>query len=285
MAVARTPMQFRGKPGSTLGGVTVAGFGIRQVRALEAPRMLGQYAIVLVLDGQGAFADGRGWSQPLGPGDMLLLFPDIEHLYNPNEGTTWVTSFLCFWGPVFDLWRVCGALDPARPIFHCEPVDGWSRRLGDVLGPERRIGADPPLVETARLLGLLANLTAGEPGAGLAEEDRRWAERACGVIEATLGEEPDWEATARQFGLTVEGFRKRFVRLIGQPPARYRMGRLIDRACALMAESRWTDRQIADRLGFCDEFYFSRRFKEITGRSPRAFRRGLALGAAGEPRA
>jgi len=36
-----------------------------------------------------------------------------------------------------------------------------------------------------------------------------------------------------------------------------------------------TDRQIAERLGFCDEFYFSRRFKQLTGRSPRQFREEL----------
>jgi len=55
------------------------------------------------------------------------------------------------------------------------------------------------------------------------------------------------------------------------------MGRLIDRACELMCESRFTDSEIAERLGFCDEFYFSRRFKEITGKSPRMFRKNLAM--------
>ena len=35
------------------------------------------------------------------------------------------------------------------------------------------------------------------------------------------------------------------------------------------------DAQIADALGFCDAHYFSRRFKEITGKSARAFRREL----------
>jgi len=42
------------------------------------------------------------------------------------------------------------------------------------------------------------------------------------------------------------------------------------------------DRQIAESLGFCDEFYFSRRFKAVTGQSPRQFRLNSPMkGAAG----
>lgn len=42
-----------------------------------------------------------------------------------------------------------------------------------------------------------------------------------------------------------------------------------------MQQTDLSDKQIAAELGFCDEFHFSRRFKQITGRSPRAFRSGL----------
>jgi AraC-like DNA-binding protein len=75
--------------------------------------------------------------------------------------------------------------------------------------------------------------------------------------------------------MSYDGFRKRFTRATGLPPARYRGTRLIDRACELMQQGALTDRQIAEQLGFCDEFYFSRRFKQVTGRRPRQFRASL----------
>ena len=72
-----------------------------------------------------------------------------------------------------------------------------------------------------------------------------------------------------------ETFRKKFSRLEGVAPAKYRMRRLIDRACELMHEPELTNKQIAFKLGFANEFYFSRRFKQITGASPRTFRQRL----------
>ncbi len=275
-AAQRTAMQFRHASASPLGNISVTGFGVRQSRALEEPRIFGQYALMYVLQGEGEYRDANGWEQRLSPGDLVLVFPELSHLYNPLPNTQWVCTFLCFQGPVFDLLRGPGGLDSRKPIYHLEPVDEWSRRIEEVLGAAREIGQQPPLVEVTRLLELLAKIVSDPGGTLLIREDRRWAARACGLLEAHLTERLDWAGLAHGFGLTVEGFRKRFARLVGQPPARYRMGRLIDRACELICEGRHTDSQIADLLGFCDEFYFSRRFKEITGKSPRMFRKSFA---------
>lgn len=273
--VQRLAMQFR-SVASPLGGLTITGFAVRQTVSVDQPRIFGQYALVYVLAGAGTYSDANGWEQRLEPGDLIVVFPELQHLYGPAPGTGWVTTFLCFQGPVFDLWREKGLLDSRHPVLHLEPVDHWSHRMESVLGASRQIGFLPPLVETCRLLELLAAILTGE-GRGQSQADRQWVERACGLIEAGLEHTQDWKKIARSFGLTTEGFRKRFTRLTGHAPARYRMGRLIDRACELMYEGGIADFEIAERLGFCDAFYFSRRFKEITGKSPRVFRKSLAL--------
>ena len=246
----RPAVQFRHASASPLGSISICGLGQRQTLALGQPRVFGQYALVYLLQGTGSYEDALGYRQSLQPGDLILVFPELSHLYNPTPGTSWVTSFLCFQGPAFDLLRQPGGLDSRQPVFHLEPIDEWNSRVGSVLGPTR--GSTP-----------------------LVQEDRRWLARACSLLESRLDTPADWPDLAREFGLTAEGFRKRFTRLAGQPPARYRSKRLIDRACELISEARHTDSQIAEMLGFCDEFYFSRRFKEITGQSPRAFRQNL----------
>jgi AraC-like DNA-binding protein len=263
---------------SPLGRITLVGFGVRQSLALEKPRVLGQYALVYLVDGRGRYEDANGHRKNLEPGDVLILFPDLAHRYNPLPGTQWVTTYLCFQGPIFDLWLKHGLLDPFKPIHHAEPVDLWARRL-ESIGDAMRAGSAPPLLNICLLQQLLAEILAGAGRSVSYRNDLQWVARASGLIDANLLGSQDWKEVADQLGLSVESFRKRFTRLFGQPPARYRMGRLIDRACALMQNRNVKDRQIAETLGFCDEFYFSRRFKAITGQSPRQFRlNSLLLG-------
>ena len=268
-------LDFRNALTTSLGGITQAGFSIRERVAVPQRRMLGCYAIVYLQAGEGFFSGQYNAPRRIGPGDMLLLFPDVAHVYTPAPGSEWTSTYLCFHGPVFDLWRKQGLLDERQPVHHLEPIEKWSRRFEEVLSVPRRAGYAPPLLELCRLQQLLAEIVTGAGCVSVYEDDMRWVSRACSLIEAELGGPPDWASVARPLGLSPEGFRKRFVRLHRQTPARYRMSRLIDRACGLMQAGRMTDAQIADSLGFCDAQYFSKRFKEITGKSPRAFRQGL----------
>jgi len=76
-----------------------------------------------------------------------------------------------------------------------------------------------------------------------------------------------------RLGLSYETFRKSFERQTGVAPARYRAAKRLEAARALLLHTDLTGRQIADRLGYPDGFYFSRRFKQDAGVSPREFRR------------
>jgi len=261
---------------SPLGRVTLAGF-IRNGRGVleTGLRVLGSYALVYVIDGGGHYRDATGLSRSVRAGDLLLIFPELAHTYGPDPTTHWTELFLVFEGPLFDLWRASGLLTPARPVLHLEPIEQWAHRFEAVLGAPRTPGAAPPLLEICRLqLALGEALLAGSIGARPGDE-AAWVERACALLEADLERAADLPDLARDLGMSYDGFRKRFQAAVGVPPARYRTGRAIDRACELMQLGHLSDRQIADRLGFCDEFYFSRRFKQVTGRSPRDFRASL----------
>jgi AraC-like DNA-binding protein len=267
-----TELHFQNAASSPLGRITLAGFGVRQSVSIVEPRTFGQFAIVYIVDGRGKYADANGVRKNIETGDMMILFPDIAHVYNPLPGARWVTSYLCFQGPVFDLWRRQGLLNPRRPVHHAEPVAAWSRRIESVVDASRQAGSASSLLGICRLQQLLAEVVTGTGRSTVYQDDLQWLDRASGLIEANLAGPVDWENLPHQVGLSAESFRKRFTRLAGQPPARYRMGRLMDRACELMRNRSLKDRQIAESLGFCDEFYFSRRFKSITGQSPRQFR-------------
>jgi transcriptional regulator GlxA family with amidase domain len=135
--------------------------------------------------------------------------------------------------------------------------------------------ADPTLPETAegmlrrvcRLQKFLSDIvekTAPEP------QQLPWLEQAMRQLAATPP--IPVPAIARALGLSYETFRKDFARETGQPPGRYRLHRLVEQARMLITERNLGNKQIAETLGFYDEFHFSRHFRLVTGQSPREFR-------------
>lgn len=258
------------------GGITLAGH-LRASAGIghDSMRILGSYAVVYLLGGGGRFADGLGRRQQVAAGDLLVLFPDVPHEYGPEPGGEWDEIYFVFNGPVFDEWRAAGLLDPREPVWHAEPVAAWHRRWADVCTGAGE-GAAAALLELARLQGVLADFRA----AWRRENSRpnnavpAWLEAACRELEKP-GTVPDWARLAAPSGLSYERWRKRFAELKGVPPARYRLARLVDQACLLLAADERPLREIATGLGFCDEFHFSKLFKQRTGLSPSAYRRQM----------
>lgn len=245
-------------------------------------RDLGHHAVALVVEGHGLYQDANGTEQPVETGSMIVSFPGLRHFYRPHPGTTWTEFYLVFDGPVFALWESCGLFSRSAPVVHVAAADQWARRLESALGPSGRPGIEPAVVEVCRLQSTLAELMWRGPAGGAGQDDLDWALRARAVLETDLTKYQPVDEAAARLSMSAAAFRRQFARLVGESPARYRSARRIDRACELMQTTALRDKEIAEKLGFCDEFYFSRRFREITGKSPRAFRAILPGGAQGD---
>lgn len=243
-----------------------------------AMRTFGLYAAVLVVDGGGIYVDGRGLRVDIAAGDLIVVFPELPHRYGPVAGGPWREHFVTFVGPVFDLWRKAGLLRTDRPVWSVSPVERWARSMRAI----HRAGDAAP-VGVGRLQAWLAEAATAQPWAGSPEmpDLEAWVADARARLEANLDRSIDLHAVARELGLSFDRFRKGFRRAVGVSPGRYRADRTVRHAQALMRTTAMTDCQIADALGFCDPFYFSRRFKQLTGQSPRGFRRSLDAPAAG----
>jgi len=143
-----------------------------------------------------------------------------------------------------------------------------------------RVGDDAPGSVVARS-GALLQLVAPflESVDALQLENRRSAmQRFGGVfekIEAHLGEPMSIPELAAVAKMSPPHFSRCFSRALGISPGRYIMRRRIEEARIRLAESDDTLDAIADDLGFCDGFHFSKVFKKEAGMSPSAFRKTL----------
>lgn len=85
----------------------------------------------------------------------------------------------------------------------------------------------------------------------------------------------DLDALARRHGLSPATFRRHWGRRVGVTPGRYLSQLRLQEACRLLVESGLRVGEVADRCGFRDPLYFSRRLRQWAGLSPRAYRAAM----------
>jgi len=229
-------------------------------------RVLGSYALVAILEGCGRYQDKAGRMRAIAAGDMLLLSPETAHRYGPGRSGTWSELYVVFEGPAFEFWREAGILDPSDPVIPASGHACWQERL------ETCIALTDGNAQVASLLALLTEAAAKSPSEEI-DAQAPWLIRAKSLLAKDLNLEVSAVQVAEKLGLSYETFRKQFERQVGDSPARFRAGKRLDAARSLLLHTTMTSRQIADSLGYSDEAYFSKRFKQAVGVSPRVFRR------------
>jgi AraC-like DNA-binding protein len=234
-------------------------------------QFLGAYALIYILKGSGVFRNEAGYESTFVPGDALLLFPELGHLYGATSEDGLEEIFITFKGPVFDLWKRAGLLDPRHPQFHLEPIPLWLEKLKEIIAvtPANSVEALQPVSGLCALLSqaLIARSTLQE-----VIDEPAWLSQARTMLGSDFQRTIGGVEVAHQIGVSYDVFRHQFRRQTGLSPARYRMNQRIAAACDLLLHSSLNIRQISELLGFNTEFHFSQRFKEFKGVSPSKFR-------------
>lgn len=221
-------------------------------------RPLGDHLLWCVLDGRGELElDGR--RQELRPGVCAVFRPGDEPraTHDPHRrllvfGMHFETAGTAApdprWGEVPDR-EFLGVL--AR-------TSDASYRRGDPLG---RHQAELCLEQLVALVWDAVH----RPG-------RTATDSAVDEIARQLRQDPGREWTVSEMAgraaLSRAQFTRRFVKQFGMSPAQYLIQARIDRAHQLLTESGMTVTATAAALGYTDVPYFSRQYKQRTGRSP-----------------
>ncbi|PTY08396.1 hypothetical protein DB347_02100 [Opitutaceae bacterium EW11] len=258
-----------------LGEIQLAGL-LHNVQGIDPVRLrtLSCFTLVLMVSGRGYYRDQNSIQHDLAPGNVILVFPGVAHAYGPVDNGEWTQVYVVFAGPQFDLWRSTGIITPARPVWKVGSPDYWRQRLFEVAKDEPGHPSGMPLRAMGRFLHVLSEMAATD-----AENDRDpgrdpWLETAVRLLgdRGTSG----WlsaREVSKHVGLNYDNFRKRFTQLTGESPMRYQKRRRIDWACAAIYHGEASLKQIADELGFCDVFHFSKAFKQATSFAPSEYRR------------
>lgn len=102
-------------------------------------------------------------------------------------------------------------------------------------------------------------------------------DRALSLLERRLGADLRVQELAAAHGTSLHAFSMAFERGIGISPKAYLNRRLNQEACALLLNPDWRIKEVAVKLSFADEFYFSRFFSKMNGMSPRKYRQQFGV--------
>ncbi|MHC4885865.1 MAG: AraC family transcriptional regulator [Planctomycetota bacterium] len=233
-------------------------------------RLLGNYGIMEVLEGEGDFfSASTGWL-PCRAGMAAWLFPQEPNFYQARG--TWRTRWLVFNGPLMDSIASLGAPVPAHPIIQgghgaIEVAFDTLRAHYGLPGPEAALANLTALTTLVTSLCLL--LSPGE-----ASTENRMA-RIKHYIREHRTEPLFPAAIARTFHLSHSHLRKLFRESEGMSVKAYITRERIHLAQSLLLDTHLSPKQIAESVGYSDYLYFMRVFKQVTGRTVGEFRSQL----------
>jgi AraC-like DNA-binding protein len=240
----------------------------------EGPRTIFFYSLTYVLEGSCRYTEPSGCDLIFSPGDLFFCFPGIPHRIDPLPGAPFSEFWITFGGPTFDVWRDVKVLDHNRPCVHLEPIEYWLPRFEGLFTNVRADTWGQMILVTA-LQGLIAEVLSLRKDPAANPGDSGWLAQAKMLIERASQTDLDIGAIADQMDMSHSTFRHKFVALAGMPPARYHARKMMQAVCAFMALSNYGNKEIAERFGFCNEYYFSRRFKQVVGETPNEYRARL----------
>jgi len=262
----------------------LTGYYHRQGHPYRSVRAHGtaDWLMILTLNGQGRIEHSDGTETIVGSGDIILFRPFTHHDYGV--------------APQAEYWEILWTHFHPRAFW-----DDWMRWPEEQPG-FMRLPLTEPIVrkkiitrfhETHRLsMGSLARKQQFAMNA--LEEVLLWCstqaprhdanpldprlQRARDYIQEHLAEKLTLDTVAEQAALSTSRLTQLFRQQIGTTPAQFIEAQRLARAEQLLARTSLTIGMIAAEVGFENPFYFTQRFKRLTGFSPTDFRNRIQAG-------
>lgn len=227
-------------------------------------RVLDAFVISVVTAGHGRFRASGTPPAAITPCTITVVTPGVPHWYGTPPGEHWSEWYAVVEGPLFAMLQSAGVITHSGPVRI--PPGPSTHALGLALSRQ----PSSPLAAEHQLFALADWVTTALRPARPDED--RWS-RATDALTRNLAMKVDLQALADELGMTYDKFRHEFARVTGLAPLAYRNVRRVETAATLLRITALPLREIAQELGFTDEFHFSRAFRRHFGQPPGYYRR------------
>ena len=242
---------------------------------LQKGRILPEYQLLYITEGEGIFHSQTVPEAHLHEGDFFLLFPGEWHSYHPTGPRGWKKYWIGFKGRNMDDRVRANFLSPTKPIYHV----GYS---ADIISLYRQ-AYDTALEEAAysqqqmagivnHLIGMMYSLERNIELQSRNQTHVDMINRARLRIRESLESTLTIQQVAEEMGVSYSNFRKLFKEHTGLSPAIYQQELRLQRAKELLTTTDMSIKESAYHLNFNSPDYFSAKFKTKMGRKPSELR-------------
>lgn len=226
------------------------------------------YAISHMYEGNGYHYSPQSGFSRIQPGDCIITLPDTVHMYGAcaNSGSlSYVEDNICFAGPLADHLCRSGVLQ--NQIIKL----GTERILLPIMERALDPSRDAQIEANLMLIEFLTSLYRNTVQRSTSDLTQKFA-----LLTREIQRNPArwWSVKemAEYCQVCESYFRSAFQKYTGLAPKVYvdkiKMGIAIEK----LMQNKWKICELAQLLGYVDQYHFSRRFKQIIGVSPSDYR-------------
>lgn len=219
-------------------------------------------------------------------GELLILKNDVHHFGKKKiqKGTKWIfvhfrISADCNASPFYPDASPIGAYDTTAesiltlPKFLNSVSARFEKELKTFIEYTQSDDAYKKWFINQRLFLLLSSLAVSTQGFS---NNLTLSDRICRYLSDNIGVPFSSENIEKRFYLSYKYMSHLFKKEKGVTMQQYHNSVRMDEACRLLCSTLMSISEIADKLGFSDVLYFSRCFRNYTGKSPSAYRKDSA---------
>jgi AraC-like DNA-binding protein len=261
----RTPLQIERKIGLWVDRI---GSGTGQLTNRKL-RILGQYAAVYVEHGYGEYIGASGEKKSLGPGDVVLCFPELASTYFSTRH--WKTYWVVWNGTFAHHLEKAGYVRSTNPILRDgvgNVKEAYQLLLTLMAKEDLASVLERKIVLLHMVHGLFRYNNQQCPQISSCEQIKRAIEFLTQNYVSSLSV----DELAEMFTMSPTNFRRMFKKYSGKTPKELIKTLRISKAKELLSHGHAV-KTVAAEVGYEDVFYFMKIFKHSTSMTAGQFRR------------
>ncbi len=238
----------------------------------ERGRILEEFSLMYVAAGSGIFESAHQICTKVHAGDCVILFPGEWHRYKHDKTTGWEEYWVLFGGRMVESWRQDNFIHPKSPLLRKGHAYLLSPLFEDMLRLAQQKSGRRPLENAALCQLLIAQLLSAPKNPSHSEAKDNLLHDAGDYLRMHPEDDVDLPKLAKHFGMSYSNFRRSFTRHFGKAPDRFHQDARVARIKQFLIETDLPLKEIAEKLGYSNEFYMMRVFKRHTGVTPTHWR-------------